>query len=201
MNILELLDKVETLQNVLIAQVRGSNDTAIQNNPEYRELRNELIQHEEISILLPRFVRTCRDLRQFWSYIKSSYAHYDERERFVREQFAPLLDKLEGDVTLNRHTLIDKSVISHPPDTPQIPTPVHENSFKQSRIELREKISQLFDASEIKTMCFDLSIDYDSLSGDNKADKVRELVGFCERHHRVGDLVNYCQKHRVGVQW
>jgi hypothetical protein len=40
MSIAELLDKAEMLQNVLLAQVRGSNDTAIQNDPDYRELRD-----------------------------------------------------------------------------------------------------------------------------------------------------------------
>jgi len=92
----ELLDKVETLQNLLLAQTRGSNDTAAWNDSDYRELRAVLMQDADVQDLLPRFVRTCRDLKQFWTYIKSTYAHYSEREQFVHEQFAPLLDELES---------------------------------------------------------------------------------------------------------
>jgi hypothetical protein len=96
MNEAELLDKVETLQNVLLAQARGSNETATRGDPDYCELRTQLMQDEYVWQRLPRFVRTCRDLKQFWAYIKSSYAHYSEREGFVREQFVPLIDELEA---------------------------------------------------------------------------------------------------------
>jgi hypothetical protein len=96
MNNAELLDKVEVLQNLLLAQVRGSNETAARDNSDYKELRTFLIQVEDIQPLLPRFVRTCRDLMHFWAYIRGSFAHYYERENFVREQFAPLFDEIEA---------------------------------------------------------------------------------------------------------
>ena len=95
MNRTDLFDKVDMLQNLLLAQVRGSNDSAARNDLDYKELRAELMQYEDIKSLLPRFVRNCRDLMQFWTNIRSSYRHYDERERYVREGFSPLFNYLE----------------------------------------------------------------------------------------------------------
>jgi hypothetical protein len=41
-------------------------------------------------------------------------------------------------------------------------------------------------------LCFDLHIDYESLSGHNKADKARELIAFCLRHNRIAELLQKC---------
>jgi hypothetical protein len=41
-------------------------------------------------------VRTCRDLAQFWSFIKYEKGSYAERRELIWGSFAPLLDRLEG---------------------------------------------------------------------------------------------------------
>ena len=103
MNDAELLEKVEMLQNLLLAQVRGSNETAKRDDADYKELRLSLMQIDDIQLLLPRFIRTCRDLMQFGVMIKGEYKHYDEREKFVRDQFAPLFDQLESRLFSNEN--------------------------------------------------------------------------------------------------
>lgn len=91
-----LLEKVESLKLMLVARATG--------NPaplaEYRELRPELIAVPRVAKLLPRFVHTCRDLEEFWAYIKAEISgtdSYTRRRNFIREKFAPLLAMLEAE--------------------------------------------------------------------------------------------------------
>jgi hypothetical protein len=87
----ELLEKVETFQNLLVSYSTGGQGDDL----EYRVLREELIAENSIGDLLPRFVRTSRDLRQFWAHI-SQFAHYQERRTYLWDQFRPLLERLEN---------------------------------------------------------------------------------------------------------
>ena len=88
----ELIEKVETLQNMLISRAEGNRP----DNVEYKALRAELMIQPSLKPRLPRFVRTCRDLPQFWGFIKDKFAHYDERRAFIREAFSPVMEWLEG---------------------------------------------------------------------------------------------------------
>ena len=88
----ELIEKVETLQNILVSRAEGGEA----DNEEYRALRAELTREPSVKHRLPRFVRTCRDLPQFWGFIKDKFAHYDERRAFIREAFSPAMEWLEG---------------------------------------------------------------------------------------------------------
>lgn len=54
-----------------------------------------------------------------------------------------------------------------------------------SPVELRQILELRFDEEELRTLCFDLGKDYDSLRGEGKAAKARELVALAERQ---GDL-------------
>ena len=67
---------------------------------EYRDLRLELISMPRVAKLLPRFVHRCRDLEEFWAFIKaeiSGSGSYDLRRNFIRENFTPLLTMLEAE--------------------------------------------------------------------------------------------------------
>lgn len=54
--------------------------------------------------------------------------------------------------------------------------------------ELRDFIDRYFDDNELRDLCFDLGIDYQNLSGDNKSAKIRELIMHCERYGRYQEL-------------
>ncbi len=88
----DLIEKVETLQNVLMDRATGGLD----DNDTYIELREELLSNESIKKLLPRFVRTCRNTNQFWHYIKGQFGTYGERREYLREEFVSVFDMLEG---------------------------------------------------------------------------------------------------------
>lgn len=61
----------------------------------YKALRKEFMDDAATRPLLPSFVRTCRTPADFWSYIKSAFPTYAERNEHLRQQFDPLLSYLE----------------------------------------------------------------------------------------------------------
>lgn len=90
---LALFEKVETLQNLLISYATG--DSTL-DEEEFKQLREELLNEPLIRDRLPRFVRTHRDFKQFWGFIKQQSDHYQGRREFLWEQFRPVLEFLEG---------------------------------------------------------------------------------------------------------
>jgi hypothetical protein len=86
-----VLDQAELLQNILLSHATGGSE----DEAEYRELRQLFLELEETESLVPRFVRTCRNLSHFWEFIKSKFPTYRERRAFIRAEFQPLLDTLE----------------------------------------------------------------------------------------------------------
>ncbi|HEX6374009.1 MAG TPA: abortive infection family protein [Longimicrobium sp.] len=87
----DLLGQVEALQNVTLSYATGgaADDVA------YQQLRALILDDGSIAGKLPRFVRTCRDIKQFWAYIKK-YDTYQERREHIWAEFRPVLDQLEG---------------------------------------------------------------------------------------------------------
>ena len=53
-----------------------------------------------------------------------------------------------------------------------------------------------FDLDELRTLCFDLSVDYDTLRGEEKATKALELITFMLREHRLDELVSTLRQGR-----
>lgn len=86
------LERAQYLQNLLIAHSTGN----AADNGEYQTVRRAILGNAETADLLPGFVRTCRDLAQFWSFIKYEKATYAERRQYIWSSFEPLLDCLEG---------------------------------------------------------------------------------------------------------
>ncbi|MEM7114252.1 MAG: hypothetical protein AAF614_17590, partial [Chloroflexota bacterium] len=54
---------------------------------------------------------------------------------------------------------------------------------------LRQKIIRHFSSSELQDLCFDLGIDYESLDGVAKKDKVRELISYAIRRNQLQVLI------------
>lgn len=62
----------------------------------YGELRTGFLADPVMAAKAPPFLRRCRDLNQFWEFIKNEYASYRERREFLWESFRPLLDHLDA---------------------------------------------------------------------------------------------------------
>jgi uncharacterized protein YfkK (UPF0435 family) len=86
-----LLIKVESLKNMLTARATGGNIS----DPDYKQIRKDLITNSLLNGRLPRFVETCRSSEEFWGFIKPKFAHYAERREFLRVEFDPVLSFLE----------------------------------------------------------------------------------------------------------
>lgn len=88
----ELLLAAESVKNMLVAHATdGAADDG-----EYRRLRSALLKDPSLAAKLPRFVRTCRSLSEFWGFIKPKFGKYAERRAYLREEFDPLLTALEA---------------------------------------------------------------------------------------------------------
>jgi len=70
-----------------------------------------------------------------------------------------------------------------------------------NRVRLRRLIADHFDIEELRTLCFDLGVDYDDLRGEGKTGKVRELVAHFERRGLVHELIEACKRERPNVRW
>ena len=60
----------------------------------YSEKRKELLKCEYIE-LIPDFIKKCRTPEELWNFLKTKFNHYSERREFFREEFNPILEKLE----------------------------------------------------------------------------------------------------------
>lgn len=88
-----LLESAESLKNLLVARATGTEG----DEAEYMRLRQLVLDDALLASLTPRFVRTCRDLPQFWQFIKHKFSTYAERRTFLWKEFEPLFDALEND--------------------------------------------------------------------------------------------------------
>jgi hypothetical protein len=90
----EYLMKVGTLKGMLNQRARGQQPS----EGDYAALRSELVSIRAIWDRLPTFVLTYPTLQEFWIFIKPTFATYNERTEFLRQEFAPILSWLEGGV-------------------------------------------------------------------------------------------------------
>lgn len=63
-----------------------------------------------------------------------------------------------------------------------------------SQSELRKLITTSFSMGELKGLCQDLDVDFDSLSGDNRDGKALELVSYMKRRNRLPELQSKVQE-------
>jgi hypothetical protein len=50
-----------------------------------------------LTTTLPTFIRSCRDLDEFWGFIKPKFSTYAERRDYLRQEFDPTLSMLEAE--------------------------------------------------------------------------------------------------------
>jgi hypothetical protein len=79
--------------------------------------------------------------------------------------------------------------------------PTQEKTVLNPLITLRELLSTRFNEEELRTLCYDLSVDYDSLPGRGNAAKARELIAYLERYERLPDLKHLGRLKRPDISW
>ncbi len=87
----ELFDQTEALQNLLVSQATGE----LEDDAEFMRLRQVVLSQAALESHIPRFLRTCRNLSQFWQFIKHQFGTYAERRTYLWKEFGPMLELLE----------------------------------------------------------------------------------------------------------
>lgn len=69
------------------------------------------------------------------------------------------------------------------------------------RAKLRKKMGLYLSDNDLRDLSFDLSIDYETLSADNKASRAREIIVYCERYGMIDKLIQKCRELRSNIEW
>lgn len=69
------------------------------------------------------------------------------------------------------------------------------------KVKLLDLMDKTFSLGELKTLCFQIGVDFDNIDGTNKHDKIRELIKYCARRNILQRLLSQCQKEREKVDW
>lgn len=88
---LTLREAVLALQSLLIARATGGAASPT----DYDELRARLLSEPLVAGRLPTYVRTCRNLDQFWAHIRQIGGYVDRRNQ-IWGDFGPLMDSLDS---------------------------------------------------------------------------------------------------------
>lgn len=67
--------------------------------------------------------------------------------------------------------------------------------------ELAGILASRFNREELRTVCFNLEIDYDDLPAEGKANKARELVSYLDRRGRIPELIETGKQLRPDISW
>ncbi len=67
--------------------------------------------------------------------------------------------------------------------------------------QLHQLLNEHFNLAEIRDLCFRLNVDYESVAGDEKPSRIRELLLRLGRNGRLPDLITTAQQQRPHVDW
>ncbi len=67
--------------------------------------------------------------------------------------------------------------------------------------ELHTLLNQYFNLAEIRTLCFQLNLDYESFAGEEKPSQIRELLLGLARNGRLSELITKVQQERPNLAW
>ena len=83
-------EKIDYLSNLLKSRATGKEAS----DDEYKALRSELLSNRKLEQYFPIWLKTNGDLNSFWRFIKEKFKKYDERTKFLSDEFLPLLNYL-----------------------------------------------------------------------------------------------------------
>ena len=85
-------ERVQRIKEILVLYAKGDKTDT---RDEYKSFRREVLADPFLKSRLPKFVRDCSDLGEFWAFIKPMFSTYRERRDYLRQEFLPLLKELE----------------------------------------------------------------------------------------------------------
>jgi Abortive infection C-terminus len=103
----ELLELIETLQNMMRAQAIGEPG----DQREYARLRKALMESDNIRPLLPRWIKTHPTLTSFEETMKTNYPrNYKGRREAIKEAFEPILAKLTNQYVVPIDSIVAEEI-------------------------------------------------------------------------------------------
>lgn len=69
------------------------------------------------------------------------------------------------------------------------------------RVQLFKLMDKHLSEEDVKNAMFDLSMDYETIPGDTKTAKIRELILHMQRRERLAELLTYCQREHTYANW
>jgi hypothetical protein len=66
---------------------------------------------------------------------------------------------------------------------------------------LHKQIDQYFSFSEVRTLCFDLGVDYENIPGDHRSAFIRNLIVSLAKQKRLQELIDQVRMERPFVDW
>lgn len=143
-NSLDDYQLIEYLQNGLISRATGGSFEY------YDYVRQKVLKNSDFQELLPAWIKTCRDINQFWNFIGGKFGTYRERKEFIWSEFTPLLNQIEFktfspiDETINQvpevKTSIIQSTMMNKEKTKVFIVHGHDNETKQEVARFIESI-------------------------------------------------------------
>lgn len=66
---------------------------------------------------------------------------------------------------------------------------------------LHKQIDQYFSFSEVRTLCFNLGVDYENIPGDHRSAFIRNMIISLAKQGRLQELINEVRAERAFVDW
>ena len=66
---------------------------------------------------------------------------------------------------------------------------------------LHKQIDQFFSFSEVRTLCFNLGVDYENIPGDHRSAFIRNLIVSLAKQNRLQELIEEVRAERTFVDW
>lgn len=145
-------------------------------------------------VAVPAFLPKLVDFLQAWSLRGESRIVKIKTPAGLEVEFTPDKRLSQAEVI----ALVQKLTASTPVADV---VPEQEQGEPGSRTKLRQLLSTHFNEGELRTLCFDLNMEYDDLIGAGPADKARELISYLERHSRIDELLVVGKRVRPDVPW
>jgi hypothetical protein len=95
------LSQLTRLSELLVRRATGP----AFDSTEYQGLRDALLRHAELRPVLPRFIFDCRDLEQFFQFVRDGRGTYADRKEFIWKSFRPAFELLESGFHLGGTTV------------------------------------------------------------------------------------------------
>lgn len=71
-------------------------DSGDLNDKLYSEIRKMILSNKQLESIVPEYIKKCRNLNDFWQFIKVKYSTYQDRRVYLAETFSPIIDYFEN---------------------------------------------------------------------------------------------------------